>query len=120
MDVQWEDQQKINEYSKLDNLLTYYELESESLNERKENLDYWEMELELTDEDDELMYKVGDCFVLLKQEEIMPRLESDKDKLSGQISSLETKQSDMSKRMEELKAYLYGKFGRDSINLERK
>lgn len=119
MDVQLEDQNRINEYSKLNTRLSEYELEVKTLTEKKEDLDDVEMELELADEDEKFMYKVGDSLVYLPQTEVLERLQTEKEQVNTELDKYSALQSETSDRMEELKTKLYAKFGRENINLER-
>lgn len=119
MEVEWTDQQKINEFSKLHGRLTSHESSEKQLKQRKEDLDDLEMEIELIDEDEKLLYAVGDSFVYLSHSEISEKLQEDKDSLEERIEALITEKEKVSSRLDELKAALYAKFGRENINLER-
>lgn len=119
MEVEWADQQKINEFSKLHGRLTSHEACEKKLKQQKEDLDDLEMEIELLDEDEKLLYAVGDAFVYLSHSEISERLQRDKDSLEEKIEYQVAEKDKASSRMDELKAALYAKFGRENINLER-
>lgn len=73
------------------------------------------MELELADQDENVLYKVGDAFVSLPHEEAMERLEADKEKVGEQVKGLEAKLEEFQGEMKELKVKLYAKFG-DNIS----
>lgn len=118
-DVTWEDQQKINEYSKLNARLGGFETEVQRLRARKDDYEELETELGLADEDDEFMFQVGDAFMLLRQVEILERIEIDEVDINVKIDELLAKEELTTKHMEVLKGELYAKFGRESINLER-
>ncbi|CAI4050067.1 hypothetical protein N7582_004823 [Saccharomyces uvarum] len=116
--VTFEDQQKINEFSKLimrkDTIVQELTLQKQE----KEYLDDVSLEIELIDEDEPVQYKVGDLFIFMKQSKVAAQLEEDVQLLDDKIQNLEDKQSDIDGRLDALKASLYAKFG-DNINLER-
>lgn len=62
-------------------------------------------------------YKIGDSFFSLPVGEVQELLSSSVDKINEEVSSLEEKLVELREEMSELKAALYGRFGR-SINLE--
>lgn len=116
--VTYEDQQKINEFSKL--IMRKDTIEQELSNQRqeKEYLDDVSLDIELIDEDEYVKYKVGELFLSLKQMEVVEMLEKDTEVIDSKIEDLEEKESDLTSRIKELKTALYAKFG-DNINLER-
>ncbi|CAI4712775.1 BAK_1a_G0044910.mRNA.1.CDS.1 [Saccharomyces cerevisiae] len=116
--VTFEDQQKINEFSKLIMRKDAIAQELSLLREEKEYLDDVSLEIELIDEDEPVQYKVGDLFIFMKQSKVTAQLEKDAERLDNKIETLEDKQRDIDSRLDALKATLYAKFG-DNINLER-
>lgn len=62
-------------------------------------------------------YKIGDSFFSLPVPEVQELLSSSVVKIDEQVTALEEKMSGLNDEMSELKAALYGRFGR-SINLE--
>ncbi|AJT26619.1 Gim3p [Saccharomyces cerevisiae YJM1573] len=116
--VTFEDQQKINEFSKLIMRKDAIALELSLQREEKEYLDDVSLEIELIDEDEPVQYKVGDLFIFMKQSKVTAQLEKDAERLDNKIETLEDKQRDIDSRLDALKATLYAKFG-DNINLER-
>lgn len=62
-------------------------------------------------------YKIGDSFFSLPVSEVQEQLTSSVDKINDEVSTLEGKLGELREEMSELKAALYGRFGR-SINLE--
>ena len=116
--VTFEDQQKINEFSKLIMRKDAIAQESSLQREEKEYLDDVSLEIELIDEDEPVQYKVGDLFIFMKQSKVTAQLEKDAERLDNKIETLEDKQRDIDSRLDALKATLYAKFG-DNINLER-
>ncbi|AJT25519.1 conserved protein [Saccharomyces cerevisiae YJM789] len=116
--VTFEDQQKINEFSKLIMRKDAIAQELSLQREEKEYLDDVSLEIELIDEDEPVQYKVGDLFIFMKQSKVTAQLEKDAERLDNKIETLEDKQRDIDSRLDALKANLYAKFG-DNINLER-
>lgn len=118
VEVTFEDQKKINEFSKLIQKKDSLSAELNKQKQEKEYLDDVSMEIELIDEDELVNYKVSSVFVKLKQEDAVEKLEKDGELLDGQISELETKLETIDDKLSDLKTQLYTKFG-DNINLER-
>ncbi|KAG2039654.1 Prefoldin subunit-domain-containing protein [Suillus americanus] len=116
-EVTWEDQQRINTFSKLNTRLRGIEERLEELKQEKEALDDLSTELELTDEDESVLYKIGESFLHLPQPRAMKRLEKDQAVLSAQVLDLSAGAEQCEKEMKELKVTLYARFGR-AINLD--
>ncbi|KAJ2777587.1 hypothetical protein H4R18_005077 [Coemansia javaensis] len=117
-EVTWEDQQRINEFSKLN--ARYENLEDRYKREKEENeyLDDLLVDIELLDEDEPVMYKVGDVFIKLPLEDAQARVELDRAKISQRVQGLDAELSATQAKMDELKKVLYAKFGQ-AINLEK-
>ncbi|TIC44371.1 Prefoldin, subunit 4 [Wallemia mellicola] len=116
--VTWEDQSRINAFSKYNKRLEDIE---ELLTDRKterEQLDDLSMELELADEDAPVLYKLGDAFVSISLEKAQEQIEADGESLDSAIEELKSAADDCEKNMSELKVHLKSKF-KDSINLDR-
>ncbi|KAJ2453931.1 hypothetical protein EV183_001887 [Coemansia sp. RSA 2336] len=118
VEVTWEDQQQINQFSKLNSRVEHLEDEYKKQKEEKEYLDDLAMELELADEDEPVFYKIGDAFVQLTLEKAQERLEGDKGSIDEHVSKLDSQITSIQSEMDELKKKLYGKFGK-AINLEK-
>lgn len=116
-EVTWEDQQRINSFSQFNSRLRHIEGKLEDLKQEKETLDDLSTELELSDEDDLVLYKVGEAFLHMPHSRALKRLESDQATLITQVSSLSESAEECEKKMKELKVALYAKFGR-AINLD--
>lgn len=116
--VTYEDQQKINKFSKLIMRKDNLEKELSQQRQEKEYLDDVSLEIELIDEDDMVSYKVGALFLQLKQSEVVEQLEKDMESVDNLIDSLEAQDSELDEEIRVLKSSLYAKFG-DNINLER-
>lgn len=99
----------------------------------KEDLEEVSTELELADEDDKVpyvqsilfpfhhtnnfRYKIGDTFFNLPVPEVQELLSTSVERIDGEVSTVEEKLTELREEMQELKAALYGRFGK-SINLE--
>ncbi|KAK7204491.1 Prefoldin subunit-domain-containing protein [Myxozyma melibiosi] len=116
--VSWEDQTRINTFSKLNTRLTNLEEEYQKTKDEMEYLEDVSTEIELIDEDELVQYKVGDTFYWIKQSEVVERLEKDTENASASLSELDEKVGTIKDEMNDLKASLYAKFG-NAINLER-
>ncbi|KAK9472149.1 Prefoldin beta-like protein, partial [Dipodascopsis tothii] len=116
--VLWEDQQRINTFSKLNARLSGLEDDYELKKSEKEYLEDATQEIELIDEDEQVPYKVGDSFFWVKQSELSDRLEKEIELADEGLSSIEEQMANVTDEMNDLKAMLYAKFGK-SINLER-
>jgi len=116
-EVTWEDQQRISTFSKLNTRLRGIEDRLEALTQEKEALDDLATELELTDEDQIIPYKIGESFLHLPLPRALKRLEKDQADITTQLSDLSTTAEQCEKGMKELKVVLYAKFGR-AINLD--
>ncbi|KAJ2513568.1 hypothetical protein H4217_006264 [Coemansia sp. RSA 1939] len=117
-EVTWEDQQRINTFSKLNTRMERLEAEYKRQKIEKEYLDDLSMEIELLDEDLPVPYKIGDAFVMLPLEEAQERVEKEMESIDQHVEDLDSQISDISSQMEDLKKVLYKRFG-NSINLER-
>lgn len=118
IEVLWDDQKRINEFSKLNSRLAEFEEEIKDLETEKEYVDDAMMELELVDEEDKVQYKIGDSFVFLLQPSALERLQSDSEKIDAKLEKLKANIAEVNEGMEGLKKHLYAKFG-SAINLER-
>ncbi|KAI0745933.1 Prefoldin subunit 4 [Earliella scabrosa] len=116
-EVTWEDQQRINSFSKLNTRLRGIEEKIEALKAEKEALDDISMELELADEDQPVMYKIGEAFIHMPHSRAVKRLERDLSSLNDELAKYTSNAEVCEKTMKELKVTLYAKFGR-AINLD--
>eukprot|EP00049_Salpingoeca_infusionum_P022429 m.6664 g.6664 ORF g.6664 m.6664 type:complete len:132 (+) comp5181_c0_seq1:264-659(+) len=111
-----EDQDMINEFARQNVRLHDLKQQLKMLQHDAEGLEDASNEVLLSDED-QVKMKIGDCFFSMVQDDaetvvsgLQEINEQDVDALNGKIEAVE-------KRLAELKATLYGKFGK-SINLE--
>ncbi|KGB78745.1 prefoldin subunit 4 [Cryptococcus deuterogattii 99/473] len=119
VEVAWEDQQRINTFSKLNNRLSDIQDLLKAKNEEKEYYDDLCTELELADEDNPqpVLYKIGEAFFYLHLRDARRQLKGDLKKYEKEIEGLESKARECENGMKELKVLLYAKFGKQ-INLE--
>ncbi|KAG5513359.1 hypothetical protein PMAC_001422 [Pneumocystis sp. 'macacae'] len=124
-DVNWDDQCKINTFSKLNQRLQNRTRFLKDKSFEKDCMEDLVTELELADENESLLrsyfcfksYKVGDAFVLLPFDQVQKRLETEQDQVNEEVWKIETEISELNSEMEKLKKDLYKKFGK-AINLE--
>ncbi|KAJ2081961.1 hypothetical protein H4R24_001940 [Coemansia sp. RSA 988] len=117
-EVNWEDQQRINQFSKLNGRAERLGEEYKQQKEEAEYLSDLVMELELLDEDEPVMYKIGEAFIEFTLENAQARVEKDKERIDNHVSDLSSQISTVESEMDDLKKKLYGKFGK-AINLEK-
>jgi len=116
-EVTWEDQQRINTFSKLNSRVRDIEEQLAQLKQDKEALDDLSMELELADEDELVLYRVGEAFLHIPLSKAHKHLTRDQESLDAEIGRLRDGAEDCEKTMKELKVALYAKFGK-AINLD--
>ena len=119
VEVTQEDQNKINEFSKL--ILRQEKIKAvlDSLHDEKEYIDELSLELELMDEDEKLPYKLGDsAFINMKVSKIIKLLEKDLEEMNTKEEELAKQVDEWEETLKELKKTLYAKFG-NNINMER-
>ncbi|KAF8329290.1 Prefoldin subunit 4 [Amanita rubescens] len=116
-EVTWEDQQRINSFSKLNTRLRSLEGKLEELKQEKEALDDLATELELADEDESVLYKIGETFLQMPLSRAQERLERDQQEIGSRLASIVESAEYCETQMKELKVALYGKFGK-AINLD--
>ncbi|KAK9768881.1 hypothetical protein K7432_000112 [Basidiobolus ranarum] len=118
VEVNYEDQQNINAFSRLNARLNDMEDTYDTKKTELEYLEDLESELELADEEDPVMYRVGDAYISLSLEMAQERLTKEQEALKAEVEDLKTEMDDISEKMDKLKVVLYAKFGK-SINLEK-
>ncbi|KAK1222031.1 hypothetical protein PQX77_015130 [Marasmius sp. AFHP31] len=116
-EVTWEDQQRINTFSKLNARLKNINEKLEQLRQEKEALDDLSTELELADEDEPVLYKIGEAFLHMTHPKALKRLEKDQSDIDSRVSTLSGQADECEKEMKSLKVTLYAKFG-NAINLD--
>ncbi|KAE9403921.1 Prefoldin, subunit 4 [Gymnopus androsaceus JB14] len=116
-EVTWEDQQKINLFSKLNTRMRNFDAKMKEAKQEKEALDDLSTELELADEDEPVLYKVGETFLHLPLPRAMKKLEKDGADLDAKLLNLSESSQQCETEMKQLKVALYAKFG-SAINLD--
>ncbi|KAN0132082.1 Prefoldin beta-like protein [Lactarius tabidus] len=116
-EVTWEDQQRINTFSKLNTRVRSLAEKMGNLKQEKEAFDDLAMELELADEDQPVLYKVGEAFLHLPHPRAMKRLEKDQAQVDEEIAKLTEVVDQCEVDMKALKVELYARFG-SAINLD--
>ncbi|KAK0528334.1 hypothetical protein OC842_004580 [Tilletia horrida] len=119
VEVTWEDQQKINAFSRLNSRLADVEHDLKELQDQREACDDLNVEIELVDEDEAVLYKIGDAFVSVLQPRALELLEADTARLDQDISKLKDVVDDCEREMDKLKIDLYAKFGKSNISALR-
>ncbi|KAH3683174.1 hypothetical protein WICPIJ_005871 [Wickerhamomyces pijperi] len=119
IEVLFDDQMKINEFSKLIQRKDTLQAQLKKEQQEKEFLEDVSLEIELLDEDELVNYRLTKtAFVKMKQSKLVEKLEEDGEALDFIIRDLDQQLDDIEDRLGELKKDLYTKFG-DNINLER-
>jgi len=118
VEVSWEDQQKINTFSKLNSKFDDLEELYNKSKQEKEYLEDLSQELELSYDDEPMRYKIGDAYVHLTTEDAQARIAKDQEVADQQLEEVKTRIDDVTGKMSELKTHLYAKFGK-AINLEK-
>ncbi|KAG8712733.1 hypothetical protein FRC08_014144 [Ceratobasidium sp. 394] len=116
-EVTWEDQQRINNFSKLNTRATNLEETIAKQKSEKEALDDLAMELELADEDEPIEYKIGEAFFHIPLSRAQTLLTKDQESAEEEIDKLQAQIDECNQEMKELKVVLYAKFGKQ-INLD--
>jgi prefoldin subunit 4 len=108
-EVTWEDQDRINKFSKLNVKLDRLESMFTTKKTEKEYLEDLSNELELADEDELIKYfiltryRVGECFVSLTLEECQARIEQEQQLINGELDKFEEVIGGVNKDMAKLK-----------------
>uniref|UniRef100_A0A7S0XDK4 Prefoldin subunit 4 n=1 Tax=Chromulina nebulosa TaxID=96789 RepID=A0A7S0XDK4_9STRA len=116
VEVRYEDQEKINEFGKLNNRLLEIRAELKQSKTDIETLDDATTELAMVGKG-KVMLLIGENFMEVTEEFAEEYCEKKTKKLQSRIEQLENEEQSIVSRQEELKKILYGRFG-DSINLE--
>uniref|UniRef100_A0A7S0SVI5 Prefoldin subunit 4 n=1 Tax=Chromulina nebulosa TaxID=96789 RepID=A0A7S0SVI5_9STRA len=116
VEVRYEDQEKINEFGKLNNRLLEIRAELKQSKTDIETLDDATTELAMVGKG-KVMLLIGENFMEVTEEFAEEYCEKKTKKLQSRIEQLENEELSIVSRQDELKKILYGRFG-DSINLE--
>lgn len=119
--VTLEDQQKINRFARLNAAIDEYKDELKIKSTDLQNIEDALNEISIVQlEDDAGTIKVmeGEVFVTFPCEEAETWILTKKEKLNSEVTGINEKIEAIKQEMIELKAALYGKFGKNNINLE--
>ena len=112
-----DDQQKINQFARLNNRLEELKDDIKSKKNEIQTLEDASTDLMMLDDDEKVPYQIGEVFVEMTQDEVQETMEANKEKISEEVSKLEQKAEEIKGQMSDLKTHLYAKFG-NAINLE--
>ena len=117
VEVTWEDQQRINRFSRLNSLLADVEEDLRRQRTEKDELDDLVLELELVDEDERVLcvaansYRVGETYVTLRHADAVAQLECDTARATSKVDALQSTADACESEMADLKRVLYARFG---------
>merc|ERR1712156_969344 len=111
-----EDQQKINQFARLNNRLEEYKDDIKAKKNEIQTLEDASTDL-MIDDEEKVPYQIGEVFVEMTQDEVQETMEAKKEKISEEVTHLEGKVDELKAQMSNLKTHLYAKFG-NAINLE--
>ena len=118
VEVRAEDQQRINEFGNLNSQCTALKMDLEALEKKKRDYEDSHEEVELLDGmEDTTLYQMGTTFIEIPLDTAMERIDEDLQDIQKDIESVKGKIAEKEARMAELRSVLYGRFGRDQINL---
>jgi len=115
--VTWEDQQRINRFSRLNARFQRIEDELKVIENEVANTEDASGELETVLDDNAAKIKLGEVFVDVCNEEAEEFVKSEKKKKKKEVKTKTDEKAVLAKEMESLKTLLYAKFG-SQINLE--
>ncbi|WFD43694.1 hypothetical protein MPSI1_002358 [Malassezia psittaci] len=110
VEVSWADQQRINRFSRLHARFSDVEEELKARRTEREELEDLGMELELLS-DERILYKVGEAYIAMEQQEALMQLEQDTKQADQQLDKLQEVMEECETGMKQLKVELYAKFG---------
>mmetsp|Transcript_112492 Transcript_112492/g.223557 ORF Transcript_112492/g.223557 Transcript_112492/m.223557 type:complete len:126 (+) Transcript_112492:61-438(+) len=118
IEVDKDDQQRINAFSRLN--LRYDELDEEITSLKKNAQTYRDAteEIEGCMEDDGIMLRIGEAFTPAEEDFAVGKLTKLAEQAESRLTECTDEIEDVKSRMEKLKKVLYSKFG-SSINLEK-
>ena len=115
--VRLEDQQRINQFGRLNGKLHEIEDDLKAKRAEHELLDDAANEIILADDDEQVRFAFGECYYEVTKDQCEELLEAKKDKVAAEVAVLEGELSNINSTLADLKAALYGRFGKN-INLE--
>ncbi|KAL5289431.1 PFDN4 family protein [Megaselia abdita] len=115
--ITFEDQQKINNFAKLNARLEDLKVELEQNKNDLKQLEEAKDEIELFDEDEQIWSLIGEVFLGNDLSGTQQYLTETQEKTKLEIKDIEHKCADIQEKMSGLKAQLYHRFG-NNISLE--
>jgi len=115
-EVTWEDQQKINTFGRLTNLLRELQDDRKIKKELMENMGDAESETMMAD-DTLIKYFIGEVFINMPREAAEQMIAEQQEKTQKQIDTIDAKISNINETLSSLKSQLKAKF-KNSINLD--
>jgi len=115
--VRLEDQSHINQFGRLNNRLHDLEDDLKAKSSEHELLDDAANEIILADDEDPVRFAFGECYYEVTKDQAEELLETKKEKIAGEMAALEEELGTVRGTLADLKAKLYGRFGKN-INLE--
>ncbi|XP_058123850.1 probable prefoldin subunit 4 [Anopheles ziemanni] len=115
--ITYEDQMKINKFAnynaKVEDLKEELKIKQNEMKNLEEACD----EIELLDDDVQIPFLCGEVFMSHDQTKTLELLAEAKEKKKKEIDSIQQTTRDIQQKMNDLKGYLYGRFG-SNIHLE--
>jgi len=117
VEVRLEDQQHINQFGRLNQRMHDVEEDLKTKRSEHELLDDASNEIILADDDEPIRYTFGECYYEVTKDQCEELLDAQKDKVAEEMTALENELKSVQATLADLKAKLYGRFGKN-INLE--
>lgn len=118
-EVTREDQEMINKFGLLHSKLKEYEAEYDSLKKELDTIHDAQGDVMMAPEEPgALKISVGESYFDASLEAVIEKLEEEEGNVQAKMDEMDKKICDIKASLDELKAALYGKFGRSAINLD--
>lgn len=117
LEVSAEDQKRINKFGNLSSQVAALKVELDEVTDKKTKYENAKEDLELDEPEGDVPYKLGGVFIELSADDATAELEKDIDELAKREDYLRTEIGTRKAEMKELRAVLYGKFGKENIGL---
>lgn len=118
-EVTREDQEMINKFGLLHSRLKEYEAEYDRLKKELDTIHDAQGDVMMAPEEPgALKIAVGESFFDAELDVVIEKLEEEEGTVQAAMDAMDKKICDIKGSLDELKAILYGKFGRSAINLD--
>jgi len=117
VEVRLEDQQRINAFGRLNGRMHDIEEDVKAKQSQYDLLDDAANEIILADDDEPIRYAFGECYLEMTKDQADEMLEKQKGAVEDEINGLKAELKKIQEQLDDLKAKLYGRFGKN-INLE--